>query len=305
MKSKDAISAAPKELKGTVAMLLANQQSGELNAKQLDKLSDANIVLNKISQATEAMEGFGATGVGGQALAWIRATPAGTLNSIYSTLKSKIGFAELQAMRDSSPTGGALGQVSNIELKLLADSIAALDVGLNEDIQSQNLTEIQEFFQDFQDDMILKYVTQNPDVTDEEIEMLLEGRDPTGFSTVAGDTNQALNRPQRNNNPGNVKSGGLADDLAIGTDEQGHLIFPDAQSGFEALSRDLSAKIGGQSRYVPANPTIAQLGKVYAEDPNWSNAVARILGVSANTRTGSVELNSLMQAIARQEGFYA
>ena len=38
-------------------------------------------------------------------------------------------------------------------------------------------------------------------------------------------SNKVRNLPQRNNNPGNLKSGGLADNLATGTDSQGHLIF--------------------------------------------------------------------------------
>jgi len=37
----------------------------------------------------------------------------------------------LQAMRDSSPTGGALGQVTELELKLLQSSLAALDQGMS------------------------------------------------------------------------------------------------------------------------------------------------------------------------------
>ena len=125
------------------------------------------------------------------------------------------------------------------------------------------------------------------------------------FNQVEGDTNQALNRPQRNNNPGNVKRGGLADALATGTDEQGHLIFPTPEAGFQALQQDIQAKIQGRSAVVKANPTIAELGKVYAEDPNWPRSVARILGVDTNTKTADIDLNSLIQAIARQEGFYA
>ena len=44
-----------------------------------------------------------------------------------ATMKGNIGFAKLQAMREASPTGGALGQVSNIELELLTGVIGSLD----------------------------------------------------------------------------------------------------------------------------------------------------------------------------------
>lgn len=43
-----------------------------------------------------------------------------------NTLKANIAFGELTAMREASKTGGALGQVSDIELKLLESSLAGL-----------------------------------------------------------------------------------------------------------------------------------------------------------------------------------
>lgn len=121
----------------------------------------------------------------------------------------------------------------------------------------------------------------------------------TGTPVVGG------NLPQRNNNPGNIKSGGLSDDLAIGTDSQGHLIFPTPEAGFEALIKDVQAKVSGNSKYLPSNPTLAQLGSVYAEDPNWSNSVARILGVNPNTPTANIPIQNLVLAIATQEGYFA
>ena len=44
-----------------------------------------------------------------------------------STIQSNLAFDRLQKMRNESPTGGALGQVSNMELGLLKDSVSALD----------------------------------------------------------------------------------------------------------------------------------------------------------------------------------
>lgn len=43
------------------------------------------------------------------------------------TLKANLSFDRLQKMRDESKTGGALGNVSNIELGLLGSAVAALD----------------------------------------------------------------------------------------------------------------------------------------------------------------------------------
>ncbi len=146
--------------------------------------------------------------------------------------------------------------------------------------------------------------TGQPPMTPDEIREYAQDQ---GFSSAgnASDSKVSLNRPQRNNNPGNVKTGGLADSLAVGVDEQGHLKFPTPQAGFQALTLDLTAKINGGSSHLPSNPTIAQLGKVYAEDPNWPVKVAKILGVTPDTHTQMVPLANLVKAVATQEGFYA
>lgn len=47
------------------------------------------------------------------------------------TLKSNIAFNELTAMREASKTGGALGQVSDREGKLLESALGSLDQGLS------------------------------------------------------------------------------------------------------------------------------------------------------------------------------
>jgi hypothetical protein len=62
---------------------------------------------------------------------------AGDLNS----LKGNIAFAELQAMRNASKTGGALGAVSERELKLLESSLGSLDQGHGENLRA-NLEKI-------------------------------------------------------------------------------------------------------------------------------------------------------------------
>jgi len=48
-----------------------------------------------------------------------------------STLSANFAFDALQAMRDASKTGGALGAVSEIELELLKNSISAVDPNID------------------------------------------------------------------------------------------------------------------------------------------------------------------------------
>jgi len=142
---------------------------------------------------------------------------------------------------------------------------------------------------------------RNQGFTEEQIQAL-------SFNSAGNASASNGNRPQRNNNPGNVKSGGLeaVDAMAIGTDDQGHLIFPDAETGLRALALDLRAKTTGNSRYVAsADPSIAEIGRAYAEDRNWPNNVSAILGVTPDTKASQVDFSRLVQAVAQAEGFYA
>lgn len=58
------------------------------------------------------------------------------------TLKSQAGFAVLQAMRDASKTGGALGNVSNFEVQALQNNLAALDTSQSPESFMRSLQQI-------------------------------------------------------------------------------------------------------------------------------------------------------------------
>lgn len=63
----------------------------------------------------------------GQAQALIAGTRSADLDAAIETINARVGFDELQAMRDASPTGGALGQVSELELKQLNAALGSLN----------------------------------------------------------------------------------------------------------------------------------------------------------------------------------
>jgi hypothetical protein len=98
--------------------------------------------MDAVNQALPLV-GAAESGILGAASSMIPGTPAYTLkNNYYSTIKSALSLERLAEIRQASPTGGALGNVSNQENKLLGDSIAALDVGLGEKEQERNLRKI-------------------------------------------------------------------------------------------------------------------------------------------------------------------
>lgn len=82
-------------------------------------------------------------GLLGTAAARIPGTAAYRLGQYLDTIKANIGFSELQAMRDASPTGGALGQVSEFENRLLQAVQGSLQQGLDAPSLLQNLTDVQ------------------------------------------------------------------------------------------------------------------------------------------------------------------
>lgn len=60
-------------------------------------------------------------------------------------LRSQVGFAVLQAMRDASKTGGALGNVSNFELQSLQNNLAALQNAQSESQIKDELKKLQDW----------------------------------------------------------------------------------------------------------------------------------------------------------------
>src|SRR5690606_23007568 len=99
-------------------------------------------LVNRIDTALSRIGPF-TTGAGGL-LANLPATEARALKNDLDTIRANIGFEELQAMRDASPTGGALGQVSEMENRLLQAVRGALDQLDRGESLAQNLRIIRE-----------------------------------------------------------------------------------------------------------------------------------------------------------------
>lgn len=85
--------------------------------------TSTNLVLDEIGIARDLVAGQEGlnrtTGPIGAVLSRIDSTRAGQLKNRLETIKANIGFDKLQSMREASPTGGALGAVSEFENRLL------------------------------------------------------------------------------------------------------------------------------------------------------------------------------------------
>ena len=127
-------------------------------------VDNTKVVLDKIVEA-EKLVGKGTTGIGSY-LSVIPGTSAKELSTVLGTIKARLGFDQLQQMRNASPTGGALGQVSNRELASLEGALSSLDQGLSPDALRQNLRQIRDSYTRWQESALGKLPAerQRPDV---------------------------------------------------------------------------------------------------------------------------------------------
>ena len=73
----------------------------------------------------------------------IPGTAAYDAKATAGTIKANLGFDRLTQMRAESPTGGALGSVSNIELERLESTISSLDLNQRKSKILENLDDIE------------------------------------------------------------------------------------------------------------------------------------------------------------------
>lgn len=119
-----------------IAASLAEMKLAEARAAAAKKggpSSAGSALLNVINQidniAADAADngGWGETGFTGARLRGWEGSAAYDIAQKLKTVDANLAFAELQKMRDNSPTGGALGQVTEKELDLLRSTVANLD----------------------------------------------------------------------------------------------------------------------------------------------------------------------------------
>lgn len=116
--------------------------------KERETLQTVDNTLSKLDQiigpeGKEGMVNQGTAGLIGKVSSFIPQTPAYNLEKKIDSVKAALGFDTLQAMRDASPTGGALGQVAVKELEFLQAKVASLDIGQSPEQLKQHLQEVQ------------------------------------------------------------------------------------------------------------------------------------------------------------------
>lgn len=114
----------------------------EENSKKIGALSSKITSLSSVQTAiaeAEKLINDKTTGKLGFVMKRIPGEPANALASTLNTITSNLAFDKLQDMRNNSPTGGALGNVSNLELESLKTAIANLNQSLDAASLQKNL----------------------------------------------------------------------------------------------------------------------------------------------------------------------
>jgi hypothetical protein len=93
--------------------------------------------------ATDYLDkGTATTGLTGYLASYIPASDARNLSHALDTLKAAAGFDRLQQMREESKTGGALGQVTEQEMRFLQASQGSLNIEQDPAVIKQNIGDI-------------------------------------------------------------------------------------------------------------------------------------------------------------------
>jgi hypothetical protein len=138
-----------------VAGTPAAQEQEKLSAKNkrqiVSNLNKSNLVSTNISEALKLVspKTTGAIGEATRMAPLSGGSDAAALASYVDTIKANIGFEQLNAMRQESPTGGALGNVAVKELDFLQASLGNLNPNLSADVLKKNLEAVQTHYTNF------------------------------------------------------------------------------------------------------------------------------------------------------------
>jgi hypothetical protein len=134
-----ALGASPAQMRGVeqdIEIIMAQIEARDAATQEAERATigaetrsaGAGRVLETVGDLRAAIQENPAltTGLGSRLLSGLPGSAALDAEAMAQTIRANVGFDTLQEMRDTSPTGGALGQVSERELKDLQATIGSL-----------------------------------------------------------------------------------------------------------------------------------------------------------------------------------
>lgn len=105
-------------IKGSKTALEIEALADKEEGKRLSTSKQARTVVDFANKALDQTN-WTSTGIFGQLTGWAGGSPSAKLEARIKPIKANVAFNKLEEIKRNSPTGGALGQVSNLEIGLL------------------------------------------------------------------------------------------------------------------------------------------------------------------------------------------
>jgi hypothetical protein len=134
----------------------------EADAERARQIQNRNFVINdELDKSLAMLEANPGSLTGpGALMRIVPGSPSYELNQSLTTIKSIIGFDELQRQRAASPNGAALGQISNYENRLLQAVLGSIDQGLGDETLRYNLSRIKFFINDLANEITINGIQE-------------------------------------------------------------------------------------------------------------------------------------------------
>jgi hypothetical protein len=118
-------------------------------ARQTTQNRYADVVTEDVQRVTDLVNTsmIPVTGFASLASA-VPGTPQHNIAKLVDGIKANVSFDRLQLMRENSPTGGALGQVSDFENRLLQSTLGSLEQSQGKEQFIYNLRRLNDIYQD-------------------------------------------------------------------------------------------------------------------------------------------------------------
>ena len=137
--ARDAVSALKNQLAIQRDLKALSAEDNKKLEREAESIIKARDTIGFIEEALPLISRASTGNVFAQGTQFLAGTPAYALEAALKPIRARIGFDELTRMRQMSPTGGALGQVSNFENQLLQATKGSLEIGTPIETMRRNL----------------------------------------------------------------------------------------------------------------------------------------------------------------------
>lgn len=150
-KTGQIIDTQSKDVQGEAFQKKVGTDTGEQQANRIAAGSSLGSTLSSLDRLDAAANELSQDPDLGRVTGWSGLLPnvpggkGASVQARLNTLKSQIGFSVLQAMRDASKTGGALGAISDKENELLQNNLASLSQAQSEEDLKAQLGRIRDY----------------------------------------------------------------------------------------------------------------------------------------------------------------